>query len=168
MMTVNDDDTQAPATAPRSYLLFPDGACLGNPGPGGWGVVIHELNSDTIVRRHALAGSAGGDTTNNRMELQAAIEGLRYLGDPGDPVTVVSDSEYVVKGMTQWLEGWKVRGWRKSDRKPVLNVDLWTVLDELAGGLRVSWQWVRGHNCHPLNEVADMLANNAAKGPLWR
>ena len=112
-------------TTGRSYLLATDGACLRNPGPGGWGVVVHELDGDTIVSRSALAGGADGRTTNNQMELTAAIEGLRSLGDTTLPITIISDSKYLTNGMTKWLPNWKARGWRTSDRKPVKNRDLW-------------------------------------------
>lgn len=148
----------------RSILLATDGACLGNPGPGGWGVVIHEYDGDTIIRRHALAGSADGDTTNNRMELTAAYEGLKFIGGTSTPITILSDSRYLVDGMTQWLPGWKERGWRTADRKTVKNADLWMALDDLTRARKVQWKWTKGHAGDPMNEDADMLANNAAAG----
>jgi ribonuclease HI len=148
----------------RRFLLVTDGACLGNPGPGGWGVVIHELDGDTIVSRYALAGSADGNTTNNRMELTAAYEGLKFIGGTSTPIVIVSDSQLLVKGMTQWIDGWKQRGWRGSDRKTIKNTDLWMALDELTLGREVYWEWTRGHYGHALNETADMLATNAAAG----
>jgi ribonuclease HI len=145
------------------YVLATDGACRFNPGPGGWGVIVHELSGDTIVSRYALAGRADEDTTNNRMELTAAIEGLRSLPE-SHPARVLSDSQYVVNGVSLWLPRWKANGWRKSDRKPVENVDLWQTLDELLSLRPISWEWVRGHAGHPMNTDADMLANGAAVG----
>lgn len=149
----------------RSFLLVTDGACLGNPGIGGWSVIIHELDGDAVVSRHAHAGRADGTTTNQRMELTAAYEGLKYLGATSAPITVVSDSQYLVNGMTQWRDGWKERGWRKANRKPVENLDLWIALDQQCPTVRpIYWRWTKGHAGHKLNEAADMLANNAAKG----
>ncbi|MGV3576628.1 MAG: ribonuclease H family protein [Devosia sp.] len=145
------------------YVIACDGACLGNPGPGGWGVVIHEIDGDTLISRHALAGCAKGRTTNNEMELTAAIEGLRFLPETL-PTIVISDSEYVVKGMNEWRHGWKERGWRKSNRKTVENLGLWMALDKVADCCPVVFRWVRGHNGDPMNEAADMLASNAAAG----
>ena len=152
-------------TTGRRLVLAIDGACLGNPGPGGWAVIIHEMDGDTIISRSALAGRADGDTTNNRMEMTAAYEALRYLGADHTPATIVSDSQILVNGMTQWRDGWKANGWRKADRKPVLNLDLWMALDELCPKSRpIRWEWTRGHSGHPMNEMADMLANDAAAG----
>jgi len=148
----------------RSILLATDGACLGNPGPGGWGVVVHELEGDTVISRHALAGRADGDTTNNQMELTAAFEALRFIGGKSSPLTIITDSKYVVDGMTQWMDSWKSNGWRTAGRKPVKNLELWMALDDLTRGRAVHWQWTRGHAGHTLNEAADMLANNAARG----
>lgn len=150
----------------RALVLATDGACLFNPGPGGWAVIINEVDyGDAVVSRSALAGRADGDTTNNQMELQATIEALRYAsGKAYTAVTIVSDSQYVVKGATEWLPGWKARGWRTSGRKPVLNRDLWETLDALAADLPVTWQWTRGHVGHPMNELADRIANDAAAG----
>ena len=149
----------------RTVVLATDGACLGNPGTGGWAVVINELDGDAIISRYALAGRADGTTTNQRMELTAAYEGLKYLGASLIPATVLSDSRYLVDGMSQWRDGWKANGWRKGDRKPVANVDLWIALDEMCPPARpVQWQWTRGHDGHDLNEIADKLANKAALG----
>lgn len=158
-MTINNDNSG------RHLVLATDGACLGNPGPGGWAVVIHEHIGDTIVRRSAIAGRANGTTTNNRSELKGAIEALRVAQELSYPaVTIIADSQYVTKGASEYLEGWKARGWRKSDRKPVLNQKLWMQLDELQQGLEVHWEWTRGHEGHPMNEMADMIANDAAAG----
>ena len=132
--------------------IYTDGACKGNPGPGGWGAL---LRSGTQERE-----LYGGDpaTTNNRMELTAVIRALEALKRPSS-VEVYTDSEYVKKGITEWLAAWKRRGWKTADRKPVKNTDLWRELDELAGRHEVRWHWVRGHAGHPENERADALAN---------
>jgi ribonuclease HI len=134
-------------------VAYIDGACSGNPGPGGWGVVV--LNSDGSF--HEISGSSEGSTTNNRMELQAAIELLSRL--PANAETFVyADSQYVVKGMTEWLSGWKKNGWRTSAKKEVQNLDLWLRLEALAHSRSIQWHWVRGHDGHAANERADQLA----------
>jgi ribonuclease HI len=132
--------------------IYTDGACKGNPGPGGWGAL---LRSGTHERE-----LYGGDpaTTNNRMELTAVIRALAALKRPSE-VEVYTDSEYVKKGITEWLAAWKRRGWKTADRKPVKNADLWRALDEAAARHHVRWHWVRGHAGHPENERADALAN---------
>lgn len=137
---------------PQPVTIYTDGACRGNPGPGGWGV--------TLSRGRQYKELHGGDpsTTNNRMELTAAIKALQALKRPL-PVILYTDSKYVVQGITQWLPKWKAKGWRKSDGKPVENVDLWKALDEVASVHDVQWSWVRGHNGNPGNERADALAN---------
>ena len=132
--------------------IYTDGACKGNPGPGGWGAL---LRSGT--RERELYGGEPA-TTNNRMELTAVIRALAALKQRSR-VEVYTDSEYVMKGITEWLAAWKRRGWKTADRKPVKNADLWRELDELAGRHEVSWHWVRGHAGHPENERADALAN---------
>lgn len=134
--------------------MFTDGACRGNPGPGGWGVV---MRYNTVVRE--LYGAEIG-TTNNRMELKAAIEGLKILKRKCQ-VVITTDSEYVKKGITEWLPKWKKNGWRTSQKKPVKNADLWEQLDEEVIKHRVEWHWVRGHTGHRENEMADQLANKA-------
>ncbi|MEX0643898.1 MAG: ribonuclease HI [Parvularculaceae bacterium] len=131
--------------------VFTDGACAGNPGPGGWGVLIFENGA----RRELLGGEPA--TTNNRMELTAAIEALRAT-DGAKVVTLHTDSQYVKNGVTQWIERWKKNGWRTADRKPVKNQDLWQTLDAARQGRRVHWRWVRGHDGDPGNERADELA----------
>ncbi|MEM7229301.1 MAG: ribonuclease HI [Planctomycetota bacterium] len=136
--------------------LFTDGACSGNPGPGGWAAILR--HGDTGTERELTGGSK--DTTNNRMELTAVIEGLEALDDRC-AVDLYSDSEYVVKGLTEWMAGWKKRGWKKSDKKPVLNLDLWQHLDRLKDRHQLSCHWVRGHNDHAENERADRLAVRA-------
>jgi ribonuclease HI len=132
--------------------LYTDGACRGNPGPGGWGVVLQYGNS-----RKTLHGGAAA-TTNNRMELTAVIRGLQALTRRCS-VRVVTDSKYVIQGITEWLPNWKQRGWRTAAKKPVINSELWMQLDELVAQHAVQWEWVKGHSGHPENEMADALAN---------
>lgn len=134
-----------------SVELFTDGACSGNPGPGGWGAILRYKGVEKEL--------SGGEpqTTNNRMELRAVIEGLNMLKRPCR-VDVYTDSQYVQKGISEWLAGWKRRGWKTADRKPVKNEDLWRVLDAAAAPHQVRWHWVRGHAGHPENERADALA----------
>ena len=132
--------------------LYTDGACRGNPGPGGWGVLLQYGASRKTLH--------GGDpaTTNNRMELTAVIRGLQAL-TRSCKVKVVTDSKYVIQGITEWMPGWKQRGWRTAAKKPVLNSELWMQLDELVAQHAVQWEWVKGHSGHPGNELADQLAN---------
>jgi len=132
--------------------IYTDGACKGNPGPGGWGALL--------VYKGAEKELWGGDpnTTNNRMELMAAIAGLIALTRPCS-VKLVTDSQYVMKGIQEWLPNWKKRGWKTASKEPVKNADLWQKLDEEVNRHQVSWQWVRGHTGHPGNERADQLAN---------
>ena len=134
--------------------IFTDGACRGNPGPGGWGALLRYGDVDKELR------GAAPDTTNNRMELTAAIRGLEALKRPCR-VMLTTDSQYVKNGITQWLKDWKVRGWKTADRKPVKNIDLWQQLDALVSRHQVSWHWVEGHSGHTENERADQLANMA-------
>jgi len=132
--------------------IYTDGACKGNPGPGGWGALLvmgeHE--------KELFGGELG--TTNNRMELRAVIEALNALTRPCE-VTVHTDSQYVQKGISEWIHGWKARGWKTAAREPVKNADLWQALDAAQARHRVEWRWVRGHNGHAGNERADALAN---------
>lgn len=132
--------------------MYADGACRGNPGPGGWGVLLRSGGRE----RSFHGGEAA--TTNNRMELTAVIRGLEAL-KRSCRVQLYTDSQYVQKGITQWIHDWKRRGWRTADKKPVKNVDLWQQLDALAGRHTVTWHWVRGHAGHDGNERADALAN---------
>jgi ribonuclease HI len=134
--------------------IFTDGACSGNPGPGGWGALLRYKG-----RERTLSGGESG-TTNNRMELMAAIRALETLTRPCS-VTLYTDSEYVKKGITEWLANWKRRGWKTADRKPVKNVDLWQRLDTAVARHDVHWRWVRGHSGHPENERVDALARKA-------
>jgi ribonuclease HI len=136
----------------KAVEAFTDGACRGNPGPGGWGVV---LRSGTHVKE--LWGGEL-DTTNNRMELKAAIEALTALKQRCR-VDLYTDSVYVRSGITQWLPAWRARGWKTADKKPVKNQDLWQALADQAGRHEVSWHWIKGHAGHPENERADELAN---------
>jgi ribonuclease HI len=134
--------------------IYTDGACRGNPGPGGWGVVLRYKGQEKTLY--------GGEphTTNNRMELMAAIAGLEALKRRSQ-VALTTDSQYVKRGITEWMSDWKRRGWKTADRKPVKNMDLWQRLDDLVGKHQVSWHWVRGHTGHVDNERADSLANQA-------
>jgi ribonuclease HI len=134
--------------------VFTDGACSGNPGPGGWGAILRAGGQEKEL--------SGGErhTTNNRMELMAAIRALEALTKPS-AVTVHTDSRYVMDGVTQWLPRWKKNGWKTADKKPVKNEDLWRVLDEACARHQVHWRWVRGHSGHPENERADVLARAA-------
>lgn len=138
--------------------LFTDGSCLGNPGPGGYGAVM-------VYGKHRKEISAGFRlTTNNRMELMAAIMGLRTLNEPCQ-VRLTTDSQYVRQGITQWIHNWKKRGWKTADKKPVKNVDLWQRLDAALGQHQIKWEWVKGHAGHPENERCDELARAAASSP---
>jgi ribonuclease HI len=132
--------------------IFTDGACKGNPGTGGWGALMVAGEAQKELFGGAL------NTTNNRMELQAVIESLNALKRPCD-VTLHTDSQYVQKGISEWIHGWKARGWKTSTKEPVKNADLWQALDIAQSVHKVDWRWVRGHNGHPGNERADMLAN---------
>lgn len=135
-------------------MIFTDGACRGNPGPGGWGILLRYGHHEKKV--------FGGEweTTNNRMELMAAIQALKLLKEPCK-VELHTDSQYLQKGITLWLNGWKKSHWKKADKKPVKNADLWQMLDESAGQHQITWHWVKAHNGHSENEIADALANKA-------
>jgi ribonuclease HI len=134
--------------------IFTDGACSGNPGPGGWGAILRWRGNEREL--------SGGETptTNNRMELMAAIEGLKALKRPGH-VRVWTDSVYVRDGITKWIHGWKRSGWKTADKKPVKNVDLWQALLAAAEPHEIEWRWIKGHAGHPENERADALARGA-------
>ena len=140
---------------PELYA-WTDGACSGNPGPGGWGVLMRAMDGDRIVRQRELQGGEAL-TTNNRMELMAAISALETLTRAAT-LTIVTDSAYVKNGVTQWIHGWKRNGWKTADRKPVKNAELWQRLDAAQQSHRVTWQWIKGHAGHPENERADELA----------
>ncbi|GIT90205.1 ribonuclease H [Jannaschia pagri] len=137
-------------------IAYTDGACSGNPGPGGWGALLIASRDGTVIKERELTGGEA-DTTNNRMELLAAIHALEALERPVT-LTVVTDSAYVKGGITAWLHGWKRNGWKTSTRKPVKNEDLWRRLDAAQARHSVTWEWVKGHAGHPENERADALA----------
>ncbi|MFY0676999.1 MAG: ribonuclease HI [Neptuniibacter sp.] len=136
--------------------IFTDGACKGNPGPGGWGALLRYGEN--------VKELFGGEenTTNNRMELMAAIVALETLNRPCE-IVVTTDSQYVRQGITEWLEGWKKRGWKNSAKKPVKNADLWQRLDAATQPHQIEWKWVKGHSGHPENEKADQLANKGVE-----
>jgi ribonuclease HI len=136
----------------KTVEIFTDGACRGNPGPGGWGALLRYGDKERTL--------CGGEheTTNNRMELMAVIKGLSALQRSCE-VKVTSDSTYVLKGIQEWMPNWKARGWKTASKKPVKNVDLWQQLDQLVELHTIDWQWVKGHSGHTENEIADQLAN---------
>jgi ribonuclease HI len=136
----------------KKIEIFSDGACKGNPGPGGWGALLRYGD----VEKSLCGGET--DTTNNRMELMAAIEGLKSLKEKCE-VDLTTDSQYVRKGITEWIQNWKKNGWKTAARKPVKNADLWQALDEQVARHTVKWHWVKGHSGHRENEIADELAN---------
>lgn len=141
----------------RVFHIHTDGACKGNPGIGGWGYLIQE-NGQTVAENH------GGETetTNNRMELMAVIQSLANI-PAGSKVRIHSDSQYVIKGIKEWIHGWKKNGWKTADKKPVKNAELWQQLDTARSKLDVAWVWVKGHNGDPGNERADALANEGVE-----
>lgn len=151
------------ATSRPHVELYTDGACSGNPGPGGWAFILKHPASGKVLER----AGAELNTTNNRMELMAVIRGLEALKEPA-LVDLTSDSQYVLKGLKEWLKGWKAKGWRTADKKPVKNQDLWMRLDELIAGHEVRFHWIRGHNEHPENERADRLAVGAREALVGR
>ncbi len=136
--------------------IYTDGACKGNPGPGGWGAILFYGDK----KKEICGGEAG--TTNNRMELMAAIQALELLNRPCK-VELHTDSQYVMKGIQEWIRGWKARGWKTADKSPVKNDDLWKRLDAARERHDVDWRWVKGHAGHPLNERADALANEGLR-----
>lgn len=137
-------------------FAWTDGACSGNPGPGGWGVLMRAVEGDTVLRERELQGGEGL-TTNNRMELMAAISALEAL-TRASRIVIVTDSAYVKNGVTQWIHGWKRNGWKTADRKPVKNVELWQRLEAAQAAHQVEWRWIKGHAGHAQNERADELA----------
>lgn len=155
-MTDTAETPKKPAMKLPKVEIFTDGACSGNPGPGGWGVLLR-------MGQHEKELSGGEpDTTNNRMEMTAAIKGLNALIEPC-AVTLSTDSKYVIDGITKWVHGWKKKGWVNASKQPVRNADLWHDLIEAAARHQVEWQWVRGHSGHAENERVDKLASDAAK-----
>ena len=137
-------------------IAHTDGACSGNPGPGGWGVLLEAKRDGAVLKTREINGGEAL-TTNNRMELMAAIMALETLERPSS-ITIITDSAYVKNGVTGWIHGWKRNGWRTADRKPVKNVDLWQRLEAAAAAHQVTWEWIKGHAGHPENERADELA----------
>lgn len=143
----------------KHVKIYTDGACSGNPGPGGWGAIL--VYGD---KEKELSG-AEAETTNNRMELMAVIGALEQLKAPCT-IDLYSDSTYVLKGISEWLPGWKARGWKTADKKPVKNVEYWQRLESAANGHSIKWHWVKGHNGHVMNERADELARKAITSSL--
>ncbi len=155
--------TELSQAAEQHVVIYTDGACKGNPGPGGWGAML--TTGETV--KELFGGEL--DTTNNRMEMTAVIEALAALKRPCR-VTLYVDSQYVLKGMTEWIPGWKAKRWRTAAKQPVKNVDLWQKLDALVSGSghKIDWRWVRGHDGDPGNERADVLANKGVERALGR
>lgn len=149
----------------KHIKIFTDGACRGNPGPGGWGVLLRYDRQEKIHEK--ILSGAEKNTTNNRMELMAAIQALTALKETCR-VELYTDSQYVQKGIKEWLKGWKSRGWIKSDKKPVKNADLWQVLDQETQRHQVTWHWVKGHSGHKENDLVDEVANAAIDQMLKR
>lgn len=161
-LTINIQSDAHPAAQTR-IVIYIDGACLGNPGPGGWAASVRRFQGDTEIKKLPLTGGER-DTTNIRMEMQAAIAALKVLRpDETAPILICSDCKILVDGMTDWLPKWQANGWRKPDRKPVRNRDLWEMLVKLAEGRNVTWQWVKGHAGDPFNEEVDAMAWEAAR-----
>ena len=140
----------------HNLFAYTDGACSGNPGPGGWGVLLVAKNQNQIIKERELFGGQE-DTTNNQMELLAAISALEALDRPSK-IKIITDSSYVKNGVTQWLENWKNNKWKTASKKPVKNAELWRRLDQARSSHEVIWEWVKGHAGHPENERADELA----------
>lgn len=138
----------------KHIIIYTDGACRGNPGPGGWGAILY------YGKHQKILSGAEWETTNNRMELTAAIEALKAIQE-SCKIDLYTDSQYVQKGISEWLPGWKRRQWRTADKKPVKNAELWQLLDNVASQHEVKWHWVKGHSGHPDNELADQVANQA-------
>ncbi len=138
----------------KHIMIYTDGACRGNPGPGGWGVLMRYGQHEKIL------SGAEDHTTNNRMELMAAIQALASMKEPCK-IDLYTDSQYVQKGIAEWIVGWKKNNWKKADKKLVKNADLWQALDQEASRHQVAWHWVKGHSGHPENEMADSIANQA-------
>ena len=143
-------------TNDNTLHIYTDGACKGNPGIGGWGALL------CYGAHQKILNGAKAMTTNNRMELTAAIEALRAV-KRACPIVIHTDSSYLKNGITQWLAGWKRNGWKTADKKPVKNIELWQALDALVSQHQVEWRWVKGHSGHPGNEMADRLANDAIR-----
>ncbi len=147
-------DATEPNDQPLDVVIYADGACSGNPGPGGWAAILKDPRTGRSVE---MSGD-DPETTNNRMELRAVIEALRRIKTPRAKIRVVTDSRYVVDGMSSWIHGWQKNGWRTSDKKPVKNMEEWQELLHWAKPHVVAWEWVRGHSGHPENDRCDELA----------
>jgi ribonuclease HI len=160
MLFSNENLKRPPSDRPmKKVQLITDGSCIGNPGPGGWACILRYED-----KRREIYGSEA-ETTNNRMELQAAVEGLRALKHPC-VVEIITDSNYVKNGITDWIHKWKMNGWRTGAKKPVVNQDLWHELDEQVSRHQTEWQWTKGHASHADNNRCDELAQSAARGQL--
>jgi ribonuclease HI len=138
----------------KHIKIYTDGACRGNPGPGGWAALLRFGDQEKIIK------GAETLTTNNRMELIAAIQGIMAIKEKCI-IDLYTDSQYVQRGVTEWLKGWKARGWKKADKKPIKNDDLWKTMDQEIENHHISWHWVKGHSGHPENELVDEMANKA-------
>ncbi|MEJ1118077.1 ribonuclease HI [Phyllobacterium sp. CCNWLW109] len=147
----------------RHIIIHTDGACIRNPGPGGWGAILQSMDGNIELKRKEISGY-DSDSTNNRMEMTAAIKALEALKDNANPVHIRSDSNLLIRGMNEWLPGWKTKGWKNAGGKSVANQDLWEFLDRLSTP-RIHWSWVRGHAGNKLNEMVDRLATAAARSP---
>lgn len=148
----------------RHYVIATDGSCIGNPGVGGWSFIKQLKDGDRLLRQSPMAGRCGcAITTNVRMEMTAAIKALESMREKETPLVISSDSQILVKGMTEWLSGWKEKGWSRA-KGALVNVDLWQLLDVLSQGKHIVWEWVKGHADNQLINQADMLAKEAAKG----
>jgi len=151
---LSDKAIPEPIGGSYTYTIWSDGACSGNPGPGGWGIIVNQ------GERFSEYSGFHSNTTNNIMEMTGAIEGLKQT-PKGSKVKVVSDSQYVIKGITQWIKGWKAKNWKKADGNSVLNQQYWMELDALNAERQVTWEWVKGHADNPFNERCDELARQA-------
>ena len=153
-----------PAAADSQILIYTDGACIGNPGPGGWAFVIQRILDGVVIKEVVQSGSEPTQTTNNRMEMEAVIAALLQVrkGETA-AITICTDSQIIVKGMNDWIAGWQAKGWKGANKKPVANRDLWAQILELAQGKTITWVWVKGHAGDPLNEKVDGLAEAAAR-----
>ncbi|WP_209445983.1 ribonuclease H family protein [Ochrobactrum soli] len=161
---ISNKEHLASVSAGRHYLIATDGACKGNPGRGGWGLVKQLWDGKQLLRQAPNAGQSPYVTTTNvRMEMMAALKAVVGITETDTPAVILSDNEMVIKGMTEWITGWKTKGWRGS-KGPLANVDLWQQLDAACVGKVIHWFWVKGHAGHDLNEIADTLASNAALG----
>ena len=157
-----------PAAADSQILIYTDGACIGNPGAGGWAFVVQRMVNGTVIDELVQSASVPATTTNICMEMQAAIEALKtVLADEAAPITIRSDSEILIKGVNEWIKGWIAKGWKKAGGKPVANRDLWEQILELSQGKTITWSWVKGHAGDPMNEKVDGLAEAAARAAMF-